>query len=78
MTFATKGMARRIGSTATKPSWALSFIHIEYIDRRLREAYQGAKTREAKYEFSCAGFANLLDYLGWLRGTELFMARILV
>jgi hypothetical protein len=34
-TFATKGMARRLG-TAAKPSWALSHIHIAYIDRRLK------------------------------------------
>jgi hypothetical protein len=73
MTFATKGMARRLG-TATKPSWALSFIHIEYTDRRLRNAYRRAQTADAKHEFACAGIANLLGYLGWLRGTELFLA----
>jgi hypothetical protein len=33
-TFATKGMARRLG-TETKKSWALSHIHIAYLDRRL-------------------------------------------
>jgi hypothetical protein len=75
MTFATKGMARRLG-TATQPSWALSFIHIEYIDRRLRAAYRSATTPAAKHEYACAGFANLLGYLGWLRGTELCMAMI--
>jgi hypothetical protein len=48
MTFATKGMARRIG-TVTKPSWALSFIHIEYIDRRLRNTYRRAQTPEEKH-----------------------------
>jgi hypothetical protein len=54
----------------------LSFIHIAYIDQRLREAYRTASSPEAQHEYACAGFANLLGYLGWLRGTELFMAKL--
>jgi hypothetical protein len=70
-TFATKGMARRLG-TASKASWALSHVHIAYIDRRLRELYRDATTHTERHECACAGMANLCAYLGWLRGTELF------
>jgi hypothetical protein len=59
-TFATKGMARRLG-TSTKPSWALSFIHIAYIDQRLREAYRTASSPEAQHEYACAGFAKFMN-----------------
>jgi hypothetical protein len=74
VTFATKGLARRIG-TQTKPSWALSHIHIAYLDQRLREAYSKSTDDAYRHELACAGFANILGYLGWLRGTELFEAR---
>jgi hypothetical protein len=70
-TFATKGMARRMG-TAPRASWALSHVHITYIDRRLRELYRRATTEPERHELACAGMANLSAYLGWLRGTELF------
>jgi hypothetical protein len=72
-TFATKGMARRIG-TETKPSWALSHNHIAYLDRRLRQQYEVATTLEARHELACAGLANLTAYLGWLQSAELFEA----
>jgi hypothetical protein len=67
-TFATKGMARRMG-TAPKGSWALSHVHTTYIDRRLHELYQRATTETERHEFAFAGMANLSAYLRWLRGT---------
>jgi hypothetical protein len=70
-TFCTKGMARRMG-TETKQSWALSHVHIAYLDQRLEEAYQRATTLDGRHEISCAGAANLMAYLGWLRSGELF------
>jgi hypothetical protein len=70
-TFATKGMSRRLG-TDVKPSWALSFIHIAYLDKRFREALSTARSPAYRHELILAGLANLLAYLGWLRGTELF------
>jgi hypothetical protein len=70
-TFASKGMSRRLG-TEVKPSWALSFCHILYIDRRLCDAVNTASSEGSRHKLICAGLANLLGYLGWLRGTELF------
>jgi hypothetical protein len=70
-TFATKGMSRRLG-TEVKPSWAFSFCHISYIDRRLRESLKIATSLGFRHDLICAGLANLSGYLGWLRGTELF------
>jgi hypothetical protein len=64
-------MSRRRG-TEVKPSWALSFCHILYIARRLRNALTTASSEGSRHELICAGLANLLGYLGWLRGTELF------
>jgi hypothetical protein len=73
LTFASKGMARRLG-TQTKQSWALSHIHIAYINRKLQEAYIKGKSPIYRHELACAAMANLLAYLGWLHGTELFDA----
>jgi hypothetical protein len=70
-TFGTKGMARRMG-TETKPSWALSHIHVAYIDQRLEEAYHRAPTEGGRHELACAGASNLMAYFGWLRWGELF------
>jgi hypothetical protein len=61
-TFCAKGMARRMG-TETKQSWAIS--HVE-------EAYAKATTDEDRHEIACAGSANLMAYIGWLRSGELF------
>jgi hypothetical protein len=71
--FATKGMARRLG-TQTKPSWALSYVHIAYMNATFHEAWPTAKSVNYRHEIACTATANLLGYLGWLRGTELFDA----
>jgi hypothetical protein len=71
LTFASKGMARRLG-TQVKQSWALSHVHIAYINRKLQEAYEHTTSHTYRHELACAATANLLAYLGWLRGTELF------
>jgi hypothetical protein len=70
-TFCAKGMARRMG-TETKPSWAVSHVHIAYIDARLDEAYARASTDEERHQLACGGSSNLMAYLGWLRSGELF------
>jgi hypothetical protein len=72
-TFCAKGMARRMG-TETTPSWAVSHIHVAYIDAHLEEAYQAATDADDRHEITCAGCVNLMAYLGWLRGGELFGA----
>lgn len=73
MTFATKGMSRRLG-TAIQKSWAPSHIHIAYIDAALEKAYHAATTDDRRHETAVAGSVNLFGYMGWLRGGELFQA----
>jgi hypothetical protein len=75
LTFASKGMERRLGSHS-KPSWALSHIHIKWIDDCLNEAWQNAPMASDRHNLAIAGFANLMFYLGWLRGGELFDATL--
>jgi hypothetical protein len=73
MTFAAKGMSRRLG-TASEKSWAISHVHVAYIDQALDKAYQKARTPERQHEIAVAAFTNLIAYLGWLRGGEIFEA----
>ena len=63
MTFATKDMERRLGHSS-KPSWALSHVHIKWMDNQSKLAWGMAGSATA----------NLLAYLGWLRGGEIFEA----
>jgi hypothetical protein len=65
LTFASKGMERRLGSHS-KPSWALLHIHIAWIDDCLDTAWKMASTQAERHDLSIAGFANLMFYLGWL------------
>jgi hypothetical protein len=70
-TLTASGMARRLG-TKIKKSWALSHVHIAYIDAHLENLYDGALDADSKHELACAGTINLLAYLGWLRSMETF------
>jgi hypothetical protein len=72
-TFATKGMAWRLGAQ-TEQSWALSHTHIAYMNVHFHRTYNEATLHTYWHEVACAATANLLAYLGWLRGTELFDA----
>jgi hypothetical protein len=66
LTFASKGMERHLGSNS-KPSWALSHVHIQWIDDCLNEAWKQAPTPLDRHNLAIAGFANLMFYLGsWL------------
>jgi hypothetical protein len=71
MTFATEGLARRLGTEVSK-SWALSHVHIAYLDDYLNTAFEQATSLDQQHELACAGTVNLLAYLGWLRGGEVF------
>jgi hypothetical protein len=73
MSFAHTGMARRMG-TETQKSWALSHVHVAFIDSELQRMFDACTDPEVQHELACAGFANLLAYLGWLRGGEVFGA----
>lgn len=69
--FGAGGMSRRMG-TQSKPSYALSRVHIAYLDAHFETAYQDASSNEERLEIGTAGCANLLHWLGWLRGGEVF------
>jgi hypothetical protein len=69
--FGASGIARRTG-TESKKSWALSHVHVVYIDFTLDKLYGEAPTTAARHELACAGAINLLAYLGWLRSEETF------
>jgi hypothetical protein len=71
--FASAGLARRLGTEVTK-SWALSHVHIAYIDKYLDKAYTAATSLSQQHQIACEGTVNLLAYLGWLRGGEVFRA----
>ena len=71
MTFAAKGMSRRLGTT-TERSWAISHVHVSYIDQQLEKAFHSTNDPDSQHEIVVAAFANLLAYLGWLQGGEIF------
>ena len=65
------GLGRRIGTDVT-PCWALSHVHISYIDNHLNQLYVKATSSIQKHDLACAGTINLKAYLGWLRSREVF------
>jgi hypothetical protein len=69
--FTFKGLERRLGHNP-QASWALSYVHIKYLDTHLEEAYQHAMTHDDRHDLVVAGSSNLFFYLGWLRGGELY------
>jgi hypothetical protein len=73
MSFAHSGMARRMG-TETQKSWALSHVHIAYMDSELHRMFATCTDPGVRHELACAGLTNLLAYLAWLRGGEIFSA----
>jgi hypothetical protein len=70
-TLTASGMARRLG-TEVKKSWALSHVHIAYIDSHLNMLYETALDEDSRHELACARTVNLLAYLGWLQSMEIF------
>jgi hypothetical protein len=62
--FATKGMERQLGS-ASKPSWALLYIHIKSLNYSLKGIYH--KTQDAGHQHEVT-VAALLISLGILAG----------
>ena len=64
-------MGRRMG-TEVNSSWALQYVHIKFINDQLETAYQGAQTDGLRQEIATAGTANLVLWLGLLRGGETF------
>jgi hypothetical protein len=75
VTFATKGMERRLGHSS-QPSWALSYIHIKWLNDQFELAWTLASTPAEQHDIAIAATANLLAYLGWLRGGEIFEASV--
>jgi hypothetical protein len=75
VTFASKGMERRLGHSS-KPSWALSYVHIKWMDDQFELAWLLASSEDERHDIAIAATANLLAYLGWLRGGEIFKASV--
>jgi hypothetical protein len=73
LSFATKGMERRLGQTS-KPSWALSWVHIKFMDEQFEIGWELAQPQDDRHDIAIAAAANLMAYLGWLRGGEIFEA----
>ena len=69
--FTQKGLERRLGNNP-QASWALSYVHIAYLDTQLDCAYTQASTVDDQHDLAIAGCSNLFFYLGWLRGGELY------
>jgi hypothetical protein len=67
----TAGMSRRMG-TASVSSWALSHVHIAFLDSELNRAFESAVSPTARHDLACAAVINLLAYLAWLRSQEVF------
>ena len=65
------GMARRMGK-GVDSSWALQLKHIQYIDRALNIAYEGATDDDQRHELATAGTVNMNLWFGMLRGGENF------
>jgi hypothetical protein len=72
--FTYKGLERRLGNNP-QASWALSYVHIKYLDSRLEEAFHLAASRPEQHDIVVAGCSNLFFYLGWLRGGELYQGQ---
>jgi hypothetical protein len=49
-------------------------VHVAFIDAELTRMFEACTDPDVRHELACAGFANLLAYLGWLRGGEVFSA----
>ena len=65
------GLGRRLGTDVT-PCWALSHVHIAYIDKVLDSLYLNASTELQRHNIACGGTINVMSYLGWLRSQETF------
>jgi hypothetical protein len=70
-TMQAKGMTSRMG-TASKPSWALSYVHVAYINTALDTAFLLSNEQDVRHELAVAAYVNLGAYPGWLRGGEIF------
>lgn len=70
-TFVHSGMARRLGTDVAK-SWALAPVHIRFLDRQFEHLFSTSDQPTVRHDVTCAAVVNLLAYLGWLRGKELF------
>lgn len=70
-----KGMSSRLGIDI-KPAVALLRRHIEWMDNEFERLYNQAGSVQEKKEYCQAGLANLLLYLGWLRGGETFSTTV--
>jgi len=69
-----EGMARRLGNEAS-PSKALRLQHVMWNQRHRQQLFFAAVAPRRKLQLAQANVAELLAWLAWLRGGELFNLR---
>ena len=70
----TRGLQARLGDSAV-PSTALLGRHIRGLDELFDTRYHAAPDGYTRHNYALAGLANILLWLSWLRGGELFRLR---
>ena len=70
-TFMSKGMQRRMG-TNSKQAQAMQYQHVKFLDEQYERSFAGTTDPAQQQEIAAAATANLLFWLGWLRGGERF------
>lgn len=70
-TLFSRGFQARLG-TESVPSTALLGRHVRRLDSWFDSHYQGTQSAILRAPWALAGFANLLLWLSWVRGGELF------
>jgi hypothetical protein len=74
VSFATKGMERCLGSTSQPSCWALSYIHIKWLNGFLEDVYHKVQDVGLCQNMTMVAVANLIAYPGWLQGGDIFEA----
>jgi hypothetical protein len=59
MTFSMEGLTQRLGLEVSK-SWALSHVHIAYMDEYLNTAFGQTTSLVQQHKLACAWAVNLL------------------
>jgi hypothetical protein len=73
--FGATGMATRMGTEAKK-SWALSHVHITYIEQEFEGLYTTATKLMDQHDAACGACVHLLAYLGWLQSGEILQGQV--
>ena len=69
-----EGMSRRLG-IEVNPSMALTHAQVAFLDQTLEMQWYMSDSRDQQLEVAAAATANLVAWLGWIRGSEIFSLR---